>query len=125
MLVNLIENAICHAGMGTTIAISVAHNTKGPVMRIADNGPGIPEHERQAVLRRFYRLERSRTTPGSGLGLSLVAAIVDLHDAELVLEDNRPGLDVVIQFLTLADNTQFSRYRIGSSNGSGSLELAT
>ena len=125
MLVNLIENAICHAGTGTTIAVSVTHSTQGPVLRVADNGPGIPENERQAVLRRFYRLERSRTTPGSGLGLSLVAAIVELHGADLTLEDNRPGLSVIVQFHALADNTQVSRFRSSSSNGSGTLELAT
>jgi signal transduction histidine kinase len=65
---------------------------------ISDNGPGIPEGERNRVFRRFYRLERSRTTPGNGLGLSLVAAIVELHDATIEIADNAPGLKVTIRF---------------------------
>lgn len=125
MFVNLIENAICHAGSGTTIAIGISHNARGPVLRVADNGPGIPENERQAVLRRFYRLERSRTTPGSGLGLSLVAAIAELHQAELSLEDNHPGLSVVVQFHTATDSAQISRFRSISSAGPRTFGLAT
>jgi signal transduction histidine kinase len=125
MLVNLIENAICHAGTGTAIAISITHNAKGPVLRVADDGPGIPEHERQAVLRRFYRLERSRTTPGSGLGLSLVAAIVELHGAELVLEDNHPGLAVFVQFASEGGNSAMSRFRTSEPAEPGILKLAT
>lgn len=58
--------------------------------------PGIPAHERDKVLRRLYRLERSRSTPGNGLGLALVAAIADLHDATLTLGDNAPGLRVTL-----------------------------
>ena len=65
---------------------------------ISDNGPGIPEGERSRVLRRFYRLEHSRTTPGNGLGLSLVAAIVDVHGAKIELSDNNPGLKLTIRF---------------------------
>ena len=95
------------------------------MLRVADNGPGIPENERQAVLRRFYRLERSRTTPGSGLGLSLVAAIAELHRAELSLEDNHPGLSVVVQFHTATDSAQISRFRSISSTGPRTFELAT
>ena len=125
MLVNLIENAICHGGTGTLIAISIINNAQGPVLRVADNGPGIPENERQAVLRRFYRLERSRTTPGSGLGLSLVAAIADLHGAELVLEDNHPGLAVVVQFASEGGNSAMSRYRATGTTEPGMLRLAT
>ncbi|HEV3373791.1 MAG TPA: ATP-binding protein, partial [Xanthobacteraceae bacterium] len=63
-----------------------------------DTGPGIPPDERAKVFRRFYRLERSRTTPGSGLGLSTVAAIAELHHAAIELVDNKPGLRVVIRF---------------------------
>ena len=59
---------------------------------VADTGPGIPESERDLVLRRLYRLEKSRTTQGSGLGLSLVKAVADLHSAALELEDAAPGL---------------------------------
>ena len=98
MLANLIENAIHHAGAGAQIAIALAASPAGPVLTVSDNGPGIPAAEREAVLQRFYRLERSRTHAGNGLGLSLVAAIVELHHAEIALQDNGPGLKVVIRF---------------------------
>jgi signal transduction histidine kinase len=70
----------------------------GPVLVVGDNGPGIPAAEHENVLRRFYRLEKSRTTPGNGLGLALVKAIADLHDARIELADNTPGLRVEIHF---------------------------
>ena len=62
---------------------------------MADRGPGIPIHDRERVLKRFVRLEKSRTQPGTGLGLSLVAAVARLHDGSIRLEDNHPGLRVV------------------------------
>lgn len=72
---------------------------------VADDGPGVPASERQQVLRRFYRLDASRSTPGSGLGLALIAAIAELHDAELSLSDNSPGLAVGVRFAgPLADH---------------------
>jgi hypothetical protein len=64
---------------------------------VADNGPGVPEEHRERVLQRFVRLERSRSAPGSGLGLSLVAAVVRMHRGEITLSDNAPGLSVVIR----------------------------
>jgi signal transduction histidine kinase len=67
-------------------------------LAVTDTGPGIPSHERENVLRPFYRLEASRTTAGSGLGLSLVAAIAKRHDAKLSLADNAPGLRVAVLF---------------------------
>jgi signal transduction histidine kinase len=67
-------------------------------LAVVDNGPGIPPRERENVLRPFYRLEASRTTEGSGLGLSLVAAIAKRHDAKLSLGDNSPGLRVAVLF---------------------------
>ena len=65
---------------------------------VADNGPGIPAGEREKVLRRLYRLEQSRTSPGSGLGLSLVKAIADLHGAALDSTTMTPGLRVTLRF---------------------------
>ena len=65
---------------------------------IRDQGPGIPEADREAVLKRFVRLDSARSTRGTGLGLSLVAAVAKLHDAELELGDNHPGLVVTLIF---------------------------
>lgn len=92
-IVNLLENALRHSPSGP-ITIEV----DGLSLSVSDQGPGIPQAEREAVLRRLYRLDRSRNTPGSGLGLSLVAAIVQKHGAKLILTDNHPGLRAIIQF---------------------------
>jgi signal transduction histidine kinase len=63
---------------------------------VADRGPGIEAKDRDRALRRFVRLEKSRTQPGTGLGLSLVAAVARLHNGAVSLEDNDPGLKVVV-----------------------------
>jgi len=97
MLANLVENAMRHCPVGACLTI-VLTNEPTPVLTVSDTGPGIPAAQRDAVLRRFYRLEESRTTPGSGLGLALVKAIADLHNAALTLSDNQPGLRVSLQF---------------------------
>jgi signal transduction histidine kinase len=93
---NLIENALSHTPDGSTVRLVLQKTATGFEARVADNGPGIPEAEREKVLDRFYRLDRSRTTKGSGLGLALVKAIASLHGLSLVLEDNAPGLAVVV-----------------------------
>lgn len=98
LFVNLVENALHHTPPGTAITLRLAREPAGVVAELADTGPGIPADERAKVFRRFYRLERSRTTPGSGLGLSTVAAIVELHHAAIELLDNKPGLRVVVRF---------------------------
>jgi signal transduction histidine kinase len=97
-LANLVENAIRHAPSGSDIALDLRREGKGTVLSVGDHGPGIPEAERANVLKRFYRLEQSRTSPGSGLGLALVKAIAELHDSKLSLSDNRPGLLVGLRF---------------------------
>jgi signal transduction histidine kinase len=98
LFVNLVENALRHTPAGTTITLRLSRQPAGALAEVADTGTGIPADERAKVFRRFYRLERSRTTPGSGLGLSTVAAIVELHHAAIELLDNAPGLRVVIRF---------------------------
>lgn len=97
MLANLIDNALHHCPKGTLITL-VLSNNPAPQLTIADNGPGIPEAERDNVFRRFYRLERARSTPGHGLGLSVVSAIAELHGASITLADNQPGLRVQVLF---------------------------
>ncbi len=95
---NLIENAIFHTPQGSSISIALESRSKGYAIVVADNGPGIPEGERGQVLKRFYRLDGSRGTPGVGLGLALVSAVAALHGAELHLTDNGPGLRVELLF---------------------------
>lgn len=96
--INLVENAIRHCPRGSVIRVTLTEEDGRPVVAIADNGPGIPESEYENVFRRLVRLEKSRTTPGSGLGLSLVAAIIELHEAEIGLAGNNPGLVVTVRF---------------------------
>jgi len=101
MLANLVENAIQHSSSGAHIevALRAAGDREGPQVTIGDDGPGIPEAERDKVFRRFYRLDTSRSTAGNGLGLALVAAVVDLHGANIRLSDNPPrGLCVTLIF---------------------------
>ena len=98
LFVNLVENALAHGGAHAGIAMGLATIDGVVIATVSDDGPGIPAGERDRVQRRFYRLDASRTTPGSGLGLALVSAIAELHGAELVLEDNHPGLTVKVVF---------------------------
>ncbi|WP_137938105.1 HAMP domain-containing sensor histidine kinase [Chitinivorax sp. B] len=95
---NLIENALTYGEEG--IEVSVAHHT----ISVRDHGPGIPEAERERVLQPFVRLDDSRSISGSGLGLSLVRAIVESHGGELTLEDAQPGLRVILTFPTTVNS---------------------
>ena len=92
MLSNLVENAIVHADGPIHIIIEAYDEASKAVLCVRDTGPGIPDEALPKVTRRFFRLDHSRHSPGSGLGLALVAAIAALHDADLVLGSNRPGL---------------------------------
>jgi len=95
-LSNLIDNAIKFSQPGGTVQVRVGKDPARPRLIVEDNGPGIPSQERTAVLQRFYRIERNRPLPGSGLGLSVVAAIIRLHDFDLRLEDAEPGVRAII-----------------------------
>ena len=97
-LANLLDNAIKYTPAQGMVQITLERQDGHGQIIVADNGPGIPAAERQAVLQRFYRLEKSRTSPGNGLGLSLVAAVAKIHGITLHLEENRPGLQVVLEF---------------------------
>jgi signal transduction histidine kinase len=98
LLANLIENAMRHTPCGATVWITVDAAPDGPRLTVADDGPGVPAHLRQAVLAPFFRLDASRSSPGSGVGLAIVAAVAARHRAKLVLEDNGPGLRVAATF---------------------------
>jgi signal transduction histidine kinase len=91
MIANLLDNALRHTPVGTTIEVT----TIGETLVVADDGPGVPEKELAAIFHRFHRGPTS--TPGSGLGLSLVAAIAEMHDLEYGAFNNRPGLRIVIR----------------------------
>jgi signal transduction histidine kinase len=97
-LANLLDNAVKYAAGTGTVSVEARRKGDRAVLVVADRGPGIPESFREQALERFKRLEESRTTPGIGLGLSLVRAVARLHDASIVLDDNRPGLEITLSF---------------------------
>lgn len=90
-LVNLLDNAVKFTPSGGQVSITLGGGPDRPIVRVTDSGPGIPKEEREAVFRRFYRGEKSRSTRGTGLGLSLVAAIAKVHGFAVCLEDDGPG----------------------------------
>lgn len=101
---NLVDNAIKYSS-GTegppadrTVTLGVAAQGETILLTVADHGPGIPPADRERALKRFVRLEKSRSLPGTGLGLSLVAAVARMHRAALELADNAPGLRVTLSF---------------------------
>ena len=100
-MVNLLENAIKYArpedGSMGRIAVRLEKDRQLVRIVVADNGPGIPEAERQRVLERFVRLEKSRSEAGSGLGLALVNAVARLHGGTFRIEDNIPGVRAVLE----------------------------
>ncbi|HEX4617927.1 MAG TPA: HAMP domain-containing sensor histidine kinase [Stellaceae bacterium] len=91
-LVNLTDNALKYAGTGATVRVRAKQDQDTVSMIVQDDGPGIPPAERSRVTERFYRLDQSRSLPGNGLGLSIVAATASLHWGKLDLEDAAPGL---------------------------------
>lgn len=97
-LANLVDNALKHTPEEGRIEVRAELVHARPQLVVHDDGPGIPEGEREAVFRRFHRLDASRSSPGSGLGLSLVAAVARLHDVDVALEDGDPGLVAVLRW---------------------------
>jgi signal transduction histidine kinase len=95
---NLVDNVLKHVPSGGRVRIEAVNTERGVRLAVDDDGPGIPVAERDRVLERFYRLDASRSTPGAGLGLSMVAAVAELHRARLELRDNDPGLRVELRF---------------------------
>jgi signal transduction histidine kinase len=95
---NLLDNAVKYTPDGGKVSLGVRRTGNAVDVTVSDTGPGIPAGECDKVVQRFYRLERSRRTPGSGLGLSLVAAVARMHRATLILEDNAPGLEATLRF---------------------------
>ena len=98
-LANLVDNAIKYTPEGGRVSIAATSGAAGIDLTVADSGPGIGIEDRARVVERFVRLEASRNSPGTGLGLSLVAAVAHFHNAELLLQDNVPhGLKAILRF---------------------------
>ncbi len=106
MLVNIIENAINHSPKGAHINLWTGGQEGQVELILADSGPGIPPDDRKKIFRPFYRLERSRKTPGSGLGLALVRSIAKVHGVSISLGDNAPGLVFGLSFPNPKENCQ-------------------
>jgi len=100
MLSNLIDNALKFTPPSGAVSIELAQTPQGPVIDIMDNGPGIPLSERDAVLQLFYRSEQTRHIQGSGLGLSVVSAVLRVHDFRMVIGNTEPGTHVRVECWT-------------------------
>lgn len=100
MLSNLVENAIKHCPSGTSIEVSCKLSQTGPILRVVDTGNGIVSSDQERIFRRFFRGEKSRNSPGNGLGLALVKAIAEMHGASIHVSDNSPGTVFDIRFQT-------------------------
>lgn len=105
-LANLVDNAVKYTPAGGSIRLTLEPRDDGVCVAVADTGPGIPAELRNKVFERFYRVDASRSTPGNGLGLSLVRAIADLHGAEIRLLDNAPGLRVELILINSSRGAQ-------------------
>ncbi len=116
---NLVDNAIKHGREAGRVSVQVTDGPDGAAITVADDGPGIPAHELPHVFKRFYRLERSRRTPGNGLGLSLVAAVARLHGARIEMLDNAPGLRFRLQFPLAVDAAAAAAEPAGALGASG------
>ncbi len=98
VIANLIDNAIKFTPVGGEINVSLANQAGGGMFTIQDNGPGIASDARQKVFERFYREPKQQLHEGAGLGLSLVQAVLKLHQVEICLHDANPGLGVTLKF---------------------------
>ena len=96
MIANLIDNALRHTPAGVRIEVTGERTPQGVSLSVVDNGPGVGPEDLRAIFQRFYRADATRKSPGTGLGLSLVAAIAELHGLECAASDDRPGLRVTL-----------------------------
>lgn len=108
---NLIDNAIKYTDEGGEIRVGVWRDNGSAVIEVADSGDGVPDNEKDKIFERFYRVGKSRSQPGNGLGLSLVSAVVDMHEGQIELKDahpeaERPGLSVRIRFANLVEGEE-------------------
>lgn len=94
---NLVDNALKFTAAGGQVTVTVESDVAGPAVTVTDNGPGIASEDRETVLLRFRRSEKAKHVPGSGLGLSLVAAVARLHGLDLKIEDADPGCRIALR----------------------------
>jgi len=109
LFANILDNAIKFSPKGSRIQVHAEIDKHNVIVVIQDHGCGIPEHEKEKVFKHFYRGDASRSTPGNGLGLSLVRAVAEQHQARLNLEDANPGLRVRI-FFNLTNNLEIGKF---------------
>jgi signal transduction histidine kinase len=98
LLSNLLENILQHTASGATANLAIEPSRSGVLIRIADDGPGVPEQEIESIFARFHRVQTSRAAKGHGLGLSLVKAIAAYHHASCKARNLKPGLEVTVVF---------------------------
>ena len=96
MIANLLDNALRHTPQGVRIIVAGDRSPRGLRLTVEDNGPGVDSRDLPMIFQRFYRAEAARSSPGSGLGLSLVAAIAELHGLDCLASDSHPGLRVTL-----------------------------
>jgi signal transduction histidine kinase len=116
-LSNLVDNAIKHGREKGRVTIGFEQKEPYGSVFVSDDGPGIPLGEFQHVFKRFYRLERSRGTPGNGLGLSLMAAVAHVHGAHIEMFDNAPGLKVELRFALALETREEPRHTLEAGTG--------
>lgn len=104
LLVNLVENSIKHCPVGSHIEIALEQISDATILTVSDDGPGIEPGIREQVLRRFFRAESSRNSPGNGLGLALVKAVADIHSGEIEVLGNNPGTVIQIRFQNITQH---------------------
>ncbi|UOA28645.1 HAMP domain-containing sensor histidine kinase [Pseudosulfitobacter sp. DSM 107133] len=103
MLANLLQNAVTHGRDDTHITLRLSDTAQGPLIEVADTGPGIAKADQARVFDAFFRAEQARSTGGNGLGLTLVKSVADRHGATITLADNAPGLRVAVAFVPVID----------------------
>jgi hypothetical protein len=101
LMANLLDNARVHTAPGTCIQLDLTADGPVALLTVRDNGPGVCAFEHAQLLQRFFRAEASRTTPGYGLGLALVAAAASAHGGAVKVEDAQPGLKVTVTLARL------------------------
>jgi signal transduction histidine kinase len=101
--INLVNNAQVHTPTDSAIHVQLTEDGGDARLAVSDNGPGVPPKDRERIVKRFTRLETSRSSPGHGLGLNLVTAIVSVHRGRLLFDDNAPGLVATLIFPKIAE----------------------